>query len=603
VTNRKNIIAGFLLALVLPGLSAASEWQFTGVDRVVALSDVHGAYDAMVRTLQNADVISDDLSWTGGDTHLVIVGDLLDRGPNSRDAMDLLMRLEGEARAVGGEVHVLIGNHEAMNLNGDLRYVSKSEYAAFADEETGEEREHWFDAYAKRASVGEDGLASLRQDFDSAFPPGYFGHRRAFNFDGQYGAWLLEKPVIVVINGTAFVHGGISPLVGELGLQGINGGLKDELTGYVRAVDTLVDAGVLLPTDDFRSREAVLAGFMPSIDTTAETTAAVNAARKLGESSLHDSSGPLWYRGNVSCVRLVEEDRLLISLQAIGADRVVIGHTPTPDRRILQRMNGRVIEVDTGMLSGHYNGIGNALILQGDMVATVSEESTEMLVPSKHPRRVGARPGGTLSATDLEQLLQSGDVVSTREAEFGRHIVEISDGSRTVEALFAKRESRGFYADVAAYKLDRMLELDMVPVAVVREINGKEGSLQFLPHNWQDEQQRGASARGGSAQCPLDGQWGAMYVFDTLIYNEGRSLQRMLYSPDNGQLLLVGHDRAFSTKKGRPQHLLNVDLAVSDAWKAAAASLTKENLEAQLGDVLDKRRRRALLARRDDLIE
>ena len=269
----------------------------------------------------------------------------------------------------------------------------------------------------------------------------------------------------------------------------------------------------------------------------------------------------------------------------------------------MQRLNGRIFEVDTGMLNNYYNGLGNALILEGDIVSTISETSTEHVSPAEHPRRVGIRPGGDLSAADLEHLLRTGDILATREGESGRRFVEISDGSRSVEALFAKREARGLYADVAAYRLDRMLELDMVPVAVVREVDGADGSLQFLPHQWLDEQQRGASGGGGSAQCPLTEQWPAMYVFDTLIYNEGRSLQRMLYSPDIWQLILVGHDHAFGTSKGKPRHLALVSLAVGDSWANALASLTDEMLEEKLGDVLDKRRRRALLARRDQLID
>ena len=598
-----KITALLLLIVVLPGLSFASEWQFNDVNRVVAISDIHGAYSAMLRTLQNAGVISDELSWSGGKSHLVIVGDILDRGPNSRDAMDLLMRLEGEAQAAGGRVHVLIGNHEAMNLIGDLRYVSRAEYAAFAAEETAVERTRWFEAYATRSGAGEDEKAALRIDFDSRFPPGFFAHRRAFAIDGEYGSWLLGKPVIIVIDGTAFVHGGVSPMIGELGLQGVNGTLKQDLVEYLRSMAVLMDAGELLPMDNFNDHGEILARFMPGLETSKEIVTAVAAVIELGESDLHASDGPLWYRGNVACSRLIEEDRLLASLSAIGAERVVIGHTPTPGRRVLQRMSGRILEVDTGMLNNYYNGRGNALILEGDNVGTISEDSQELLTVAEHSRRVGARPGGDLTASDLEHLLRTGDIVASRELDVGRQIIHISDGQQTIEALFVKRQGRGFYADAAAYQLDRLLEFDMVPVAVRREVKGIDGSVQFLPHRWQDEQQRGASGRGGLAQCGLDMQWAAMYVFDSLIYNEGRSLQRMIYSPDIWQLVLVGHERAFGTQKGRPQHLRTMSLVMGDAWRAALTSLTDDVLEQALGDVLDKRRRRALLARRDKLIE
>ena len=68
-------------------------------------------------------------------------------------------------------------------------------------------------------------------------------------------------------------------------------------------------------------------------------------------------------------------------------------------------------------------------------------------------------------------------------------------------------------------------------------------------------------------------------------------------------VVLVGHERAFGTQKGRPQHLRTMSLVMGDAWRAALTSLTDDVLEQALGDVLDKRRRRALLARRDKLIE
>ena len=148
-----------------PLAAGASDWQYSGAERIVAVSDIHGAYEPLVATLRNAGVVNADLGWAGGATHLVIVGDILDRGPDSRDAMDLLMRLEGEAEAAGGMVHVLIGNHEAMNLVGDLRYVSREEFADFADEESDEERAQWMDLplatrrqVIERAEKGEDDL-------------------------------------------------------------------------------------------------------------------------------------------------------------------------------------------------------------------------------------------------------------------------------------------------------------------------------------------------------------------------------------------------------------------------------------------------------------
>ena len=92
---------------------------WTGVERTVAVGDVHGDYDQLAAVLKSAGLIDEQGNWSGGKTHLVQNGDVLDRGPDSRKAMDLLMRLEKQAAEAGGYVHALIGNHEAMNVYGD----------------------------------------------------------------------------------------------------------------------------------------------------------------------------------------------------------------------------------------------------------------------------------------------------------------------------------------------------------------------------------------------------------------------------------------------------------------------------------------------------
>ncbi|MDX1518381.1 MAG: metallophosphoesterase, partial [Woeseiaceae bacterium] len=153
------------LLLVAAGqLAVAQDWTYDNVGRVVAVADVHGALEPMVETLRNASVINAANRWIAGDTHLVVVGDLLDRGPDSRAVMDLLMALEREAGTAGGRVHVLIGNHEVMNLVGDLRYVSADEYAAFAGEETAAERQRGFEAWRRRMPADRD-VAELEAEF------------------------------------------------------------------------------------------------------------------------------------------------------------------------------------------------------------------------------------------------------------------------------------------------------------------------------------------------------------------------------------------------------------------------------------------------------
>ena len=589
------------LAVSVAAPSQANDWRVDDADRVVAIADIHGAYDAMVATLRNVGILDEDLAWIGGPARLVVAGDILDRGPRSRDAMDLLMRLEGEAQAAGGYVHVLIGNHESMNMTGDLRYVSKAEYAAFARDETAEQRERWFQAWLRRQPSPRN-TPELRKRFDGTFPAGFFALRAAFGPDGQYGAWLLGKPAIAVINGTAFVHGGLPPVVVEHGLDGINTKLQAELREYVGAIYTLMDAEILLPTDDQYDYLPIVERYMPRLDESREVVAALDTIRRVDNDSLVATGGPLWYRANVACSGIIEWHRLEDALEAIGAERVVVGHTPTPGRRVLQRFGGRLVEIDTGMLNFYYDGSGNALVLDDDGLAAHNEAGGAPYDPLPHPRNVGERPHD-MPPEELAALLQTGEVLSrTSDRETGRTVLEIGDGDHIVRALFNRRQSKGFYPDVAAYRLDRLLSLDMVPVTVRRDVNGRDGSVQFFPRKIMDEGERAAEGRGFSAQCPLPDQFNAMYLFDVLVFNEGRTLARMLYDTRNWSLMLIEHTSAFSTRKGRPRHLEGAPIEFNDGWREALSALGDDVLTEQLGDVLNERRIRALAERRDELL-
>ncbi len=595
------------IASVFTGSSAVAveEWQFPAAERIVAVADIHGAYGAFETILKQAEVIDESLQWSGGATHLVIVGDVLDRGAGSRRALDLIMRLESESEMHGGGVHLVLGNHELMNLTGDLRYVSAGEYSAFANEELTDEREAALQRYLADAQ-GDLDESAARLEFDSAFPRGFFAHRAAFASDGLYGAWLLNRPLLVIIGDTAFAHGGLSEAVTELGGEGVNTELVQRIVDYVHGMESLMASGLLSAGDNFYDHPAVLSAFADRVAAGEASwpdraEAVANSVMELNENLVFGSSGPAWYRGNVGCSPLIERDRLAAALDRLGVERIVIGHTPTPGARVLSHLDGAVMRVDTGMLNDYYGGRAAAWILEGSEVSVIYEGEETETVPTVQPRRVGARPSG-LTAEDLEAFLLDAAVVASNEGE-ETALVRLSDGQRELEAVFIPAARRGLLPDVAAYRLDRILDLGMVPATVVRELDGELGSLQFSPGGVLTEPQRRERGLGGGAWCPLGDQFPAMYIFDSLIFNEGRTPDRIRYNLENFQLILVGHDRSLGTGRGRPAHLAEIPLELGPSWRAALGALTEELLTERLGDVLDRRRIRAVLQRRDALLE
>jgi hypothetical protein len=584
-------------------LAHAQEWRFPAAERVVALSDVHGAAAAFTATLRAAQVVDARARWSGGETRLVVTGDLLDRGADSRAVMDLLRRLEDEARAAGGVVHVMLGNHEVMNLVGDLRYVAPAEYAAFAADEDPAERAAARNAYIA-AGTGLD-AAELGAEFDAKFPAGYFGHRQAFAADGEYGAWLLGKPALIVIGDTAFMHGGLPENVARRGAARVNQQAHETLTNYLKWNVHLIEAGVIPAYAPFYDHPGLIEAYAVRVgEGTAqwsdETKKTAGQLEALHEVSTFNPDGVLWYRGTAGCSLAIEEARLDASLVKLGARRAVIGHTPNP-QGVRSRLQGKVIRIDTGMLNEAYGGSGAALILEGDSVRVVYQDGTSTGLMAEV---TGAPSALGLTRTELETALRGADLADrVGEWPLGGEskVASVAGYELVVEFMPGGRGADEFLPDVAAYKVDQLLGLDMVPITVAREVKGQRGSLRLIAHRLVSEAER-LQSRNGNAYCPLRDQFAAMYVFDGLLGN-ARPTETLRYVPGSWALRLIDQENAFGTSRSPPPHLTDVLSDLSPSWHTRLARLDEQELRDALHGVLDDRRIKAMLRRRDRMLK
>jgi hypothetical protein len=356
LTAYLRIVIGLALALAaasLPGFDsrvhaqgkpASSPCNIQTTERVVAVGDVHGAFDSFAAILRAAQVIDDRNRWSGRRTVLVQTGDVLDRGPDSRKAIDLLRRLERDAQRAGGRVVSLLGNHELMRLISDWRYVSAGEIEAFRNGDSTRLREQVLvtlnEQAAQRARTEgrEHDAEAYRAQFLKEVPLGMIELRQAFGPEGEYGRWIRERPTVAQVNGVLFLHGGISPETAALGCEGINAAVTKELAA--------------LPPP--------------------EQAASLMAASE---------TGPLWYRG----LALQSEEELAPVLPGIldqtKARAIVIGHSTVLPGRIVARLDGRVILIDTGMVGGEFykGGIPSALEWNGNMVTAIYLDRREPL--------------------------------------------------------------------------------------------------------------------------------------------------------------------------------------------------------------------------------
>ncbi len=184
----------------LPPAGERPPLRHPGGPRIVAVGDVHGDLDALRQALRAASLINDQDRWIGAESILVQTGDILDRGDDEQEALDLLDAWRVQARAAGGDVVELLGNHEVMNVAGDLRYVTPGGFADFTD------------APGVRADA-----ADLVK-----YPAAMRARMAAFRPGGVYATRLAAHNVIGVVGDTAFVHGGLLPPHVDYGLAKLN---------------------------------------------------------------------------------------------------------------------------------------------------------------------------------------------------------------------------------------------------------------------------------------------------------------------------------------------------------------------------------------------
>jgi len=322
-----------VLALLLFATLASAEvrqiddYQWEGVERVVAVGDLHGDYDHYLATLVAAGIVDSKGKWIGGTAHLVQTGDIPDRGADTGKIIEHITKLDKQARRKGGRVHNLIGNHEAMNVYGDLRYVSEGEYEAFVTRRSEALRDRYYELYLKGfESQDPEGFAARPEDYRDRWnvqhPLGWVEHRQAWdpawNPDGQYAKWVLGNKVAIRVNDTLFVHGGISGFYCRNSLQS----LTEKVSDGLRHFDPK-NAGIL-----------------------------------------EDEFGPLWYRGLAGVEPVAAPETVDAILAQHGIKHIAVGHTPTSGV-IWPRYDGKVIMIDTG-ISRVYGGYVGYLEMTAD---------------------------------------------------------------------------------------------------------------------------------------------------------------------------------------------------------------------------------------------
>lgn len=347
--------------------------------RTVVIGDIHGDLEGLTSILRQAGITDANGRWIAGHTTVVQTGDMTDRGAGVRAVLDLLMDLEQQAKAAGGRLIVLLGNHEVMNLTGEFRDVTPAIYSSFADARSEERRGQAYDAYVNlcetrarlfKGKPPEAFLAVSREAWMAAHPPGAIEYREAFGPRGRYGRWLRDKSAVLQLGSLAFMHAGINPATAPRRLQDINEQVKDE----IRTLDS------------YRSRMAAQRLILPWFDLKDVVLAAridpknFDKLQQAHQWTLFDPEGPMWFRGFATWSPEEGAAQIAPLLERYGITSFVVGHSVTKPRRITPRFSNAVFLIDTGMIFG--DGAASALEIENGTFTAIDPDGRTPLAGS-----------------------------------------------------------------------------------------------------------------------------------------------------------------------------------------------------------------------------
>lgn len=547
--GRRGLIPLFLV-LALAGwalISAAEDapYEWTGVERVVAVADLHGDFDRFVFILAHPQVhlIDEDLHWAGGRAHLVQLGDVMDRGPRAKDILDLLMRLEKEAAAAGGMVHMLLGNHEEMNITGIALdypgYVTVEQFVAFLPEDFRRQRD---EAYLKtlpaedRKRAELEGLNIFVDDGYRAFWQTLMTSRdsqatRAYviGFNSKYGDWLVRQNTVIKINGVVYVHGGISEAMSKWPIREMNQVMRQELEFFQGRM---------------RSPQQYAKPFHPRL--------------------VYDPGSPLWYRGLATKNEKTAEaevDRILANLEAKA---IVVGHnfmaypggaSQTLARQSVSRFHEKVWVMDTGISMTSYAGLPSALIYENGQF-TPWGESEEVA------QRSGIKPPPPkpLTPKEMEIFLRTAEITGRGPGPGGRTDawrLSLTAADVTRPALFRYIDRRrpdpladSFRYDLAAYALSKYLGLTFVPPIVERSVENVPGAMQaFVPSARSIGDMRERRIQPPDPEV-FEHDLSDLTVFQALVFDDCRNEKDTLLGGDDGRVYRVDFSESFAPQTG-----------------------------------------------------
>jgi len=536
----------FILIFILLVLSptASSRATFQTQAPLYIIGEVEGALVALEAKLKKHQLIDAQSNWIGGKSHLISLGDMVSDNyaglASNEKVLKLIQKLQQQAEIAGGKIHYLLGDYELKALGENV--------------------------------IGID-LTN----------------------------WLSQQKFLLQVNQHLFTHAGIANRIAITNLDDYNQTLSKALKKHLAKVAAK------------KNNPSAKSTF--SKDYFWLTTKIRNAFSVEGKNKLFNWQSPVFYTGNGNCHPFLESDLLKEQLTKLQAKTLWITDTTREHARIQTRLDKQLILIDSDDSFGADKKIMLAKI-DGEQVSYFIDDDTNADEITTAIDREWQRPFD-LNDAAIEAFLQSAEITEQTETLEGRtkplKLYLQKDGQK-MKALFKfiakynrrsrmKFEGAGdhYNHEMAAYKMDQLLGLGLVPMTAEREIDGKKGTVQLWIDNMASALQLNEGQVRYQGYCNVEAQENLMNVFDYLIYNFDRNQTNIVFTQHDWQIWFIDHTRSFGTPLKQPPFQRGITLTLSDPFRKALQRLTYEQLN-QLAPWLRQEQIEAIWGRRERLL-
>ncbi len=514
-----------------------NSYHFKTSEPIYVLGDIQGAYDEVINVLVDLQLLNTKGQWTGGNTHVVSLGDFVSQDSSTIKVLELFKQLQENAESAGGQFHLLLGDKELQHITNHL----------------------------------EGGDRQLTSD---------------------QVQWLMNLPFVIQINDQVFAHGGLSKDLAKQTLSELNQTLTD---GFIQPYEK--DS---------------------SIVTQNQSTKASSMSKNPVSELLFSHDNPALYQGNKICHPYFEADNLANILHNWSASRLWVAHSTSRKHQLISRFNQMLMMIDSSMKHTEDETSWVVRIDQNKeapmMINVVTGEMKQAQLAAK---RQLDNPY-SMTEFEIEEFLKTAEIIHRKELSIGvtKPIkMTLQKDEKQLKAIFKYVDSKPgkerkkwrkdvyvddrYSYDIAAYKLDRMLDIGLVPVVVERTIDGKKGILQLWIDDLISKKSQKEKKLDYSGHCNYKDQINMIDTFDYLIRNIDRNQSNILYSKSDWQIWFIDHSRSFDLSMKRPKMMKKHTIRVTKSFLNVLEALSKEKLNTlrpwlhrkQIRAINDRRRR------------